>query len=246
MPARILIFTLLIFLGSAYAVPSFEQMKREQRVALVVANGDYENRPLSQASKSGAKVRAFLEASGFKVIYHEDIDRRAFAKALRTFSGAIRPNGVALFYYFGHGTSQNRKNYLIPLEHTIYDASHIRQRSIALDSIIKSMQKRQARLNIVILDTAYSDPFGDDFKSETPGLASIAPKKGFDFFLSLFPGRTAKQQSFTSHFIDAFADRGVTLEAGKAALFERRPEDLKPMILIDDTQPFFFRMPPAP
>ena len=238
-------FTIIlsVMVAGLYAATSLKQMQKESRVALVIANGGYDDAPLSYALNEASQMRKFLKQSGFEVIYAENADKRDMIKLLRKFSAAIKPNGVALFYYNGHAVQLERENHLVPLENGITHASHIPRSTIELNSVLKKMKNGDSRLNIVILDAAHPDPFGSTFKPEKIGLARQKAMKGFDFFISLRPGRTSRYRRFTPALLDVIRTKGISNAQSAAYLRDNTPEFAIPTALINPKESFYFNLP---
>ena len=238
-------FTLIlsVMVAGLYAATSLKHMQKESRVALVIANGDYDDSPLSYALREASQMRKFLKQSGFEVIYAENTDKREMIKLLRKFSAAIEPNGVALFYYNGHAVQLERNNYLLPLENGITHASHIPRSAIGVESILKKMKNGDSRLNIVVLDAAHPDPFGNTFKPEKIGLARQKAMERFDFFISLGPGRTSRYRRFTPALVEVIRTKGISNAQSAAYLRGNSPEFAIPTALINPQEAFYFNLP---
>src|SRR5258708_18278655 len=76
----------------------------DNRVALVVGNASYKA-ALSlknPANDAGAMAKA-LEDLGFEVVALTNGDRLSMVRALGEFARKLRPDGVGLFFYAGHG-----------------------------------------------------------------------------------------------------------------------------------------------
>ena len=150
-------------------------MQKEQRVALVIGNNEYEGiLPKLRNPVNDAKaIRGILEKRDFDVIYREDATRKEIRKALKIFYKKIEKGGVGLLYFSGHGIEVDGQNYLIPIDAELDAKSDAEFEAVAVNQITKRMQGAKNRLNIVILDACRNDPFA---KSITKGgLAKIEP-----------------------------------------------------------------------
>jgi hypothetical protein len=95
---------------------SVESMRTERRVALVIGNAGYAApADLKNPSKDARDIAQALRGLGFDVVLQTDADLRAMQRAVREFGAKLRPDGVALFYYAGHGVQVRGNNYLAPL-----------------------------------------------------------------------------------------------------------------------------------
>ena len=60
-------------------------------------------------------------------------------KAVEEFTDKIPVDGVALFYYAGHGAQVNGKNYLIPTSAAIDGGEDVKEKGLGLDSVFDLM-----------------------------------------------------------------------------------------------------------
>lgn len=186
MKKRFILFTLLF---SVYLFANDKVLSafnaQEQRVALVIGNGSYQE-PLSilhNTINDSRALRKILQQRGFTVLYQEDVNKRTFRYLLETFYKKLQRGGVGLLYFSGHGLEVNGGNYLIPTDAKIRVKSDIEFEAIALDRITKRMQSIKNRLNIVILDACRSDPF-----AKAVGVGGLAESRPIGLFLSYATG----------------------------------------------------------
>ena len=236
------VITLLLIALSVSAAPvTLEQMRKEPRIAMVVANGTYDKSPLSHADREGKRMRAFLEKAGFEVLYGENLDRRGFISLLREFTLKSEPGGVALFYYFGHAFQHGGKNYLLPLDATIMRPGDVRFQAIELDAVLGKLEKRANRTFIAVMETAFPNPPTGAFTPEKAGLAPITLEKS-SYFLSTRPGRTAANGELTRRFVQAMQTPGISLEQGKRYLDASSAPSRTPL-MHTGPEPFYFFLP---
>ncbi len=115
-----LIRILLVFCA-AVTMPALAQQKGtsgggEQRVALVIGNGQYKDSPLLNPVNDARAIAKALTASGFKVTVRENAGQKDMQLAMRDFGDALKNGGVGLFYYAGHGMQVKGRNFLIPVD----------------------------------------------------------------------------------------------------------------------------------
>ena len=167
---------LLIFIISFLQADTLlEVMKKENRVALVIGNNNYQ-RPwgnLYNPINDAKSIKQILEDRGFNVIYKENASRRGIRESLEDFYQKIKNGGIGLFYFAGHGIELNGKNYLIPIGAKCKKEIDVEFETIALNRIIKNMKDINNRLNIVILDACRNNPF---LRGGKGGLAKIEPR----------------------------------------------------------------------
>ena len=184
----LIIFLLLIgFFAQAddRAVRVSNKIEREQRVALVIGNNDYQGvlSKLRNPINDAMAIKKILQSRGFEVIYKEDSIKREMKSILKRFYEKIGAGGVGLFYFSGHGIEVDGQNYLIPIDAKIDEKSDAEFEAISLNKITKKMQNAKNRLNIVILDACRNDPF-----SRSVGTGGLAKAEPIGLFVSYSTG----------------------------------------------------------
>ena len=238
-------FILSIMILSVWATPTLKTMKKENRVAIVIGNSNYDDHELPSATTNSRKMKKFLEKNGFYVYYGENLDKRNFVRLLRKFNKRLRPKDIGLLYFSGHSVQTKGKNYLLPLDHGILDESMIVRKSISLNSIYSSMNDSYNRLNIVVLDTSFEEPFGSIFSTKKKGLATIKSAKAQVSFISNRSNSINNSFTFTNDFLTLAGKKGLELTALKNKLegLRKTHRQKRPQITIAKNQPFYFVLP---
>ncbi len=238
-------FILSIMIFSVWAAPTLKTMKKENRVAIVIGNSTYDDHELPSANTNARKMKKFLEKNDFYVYYGENLDKRNFVRLLRKFNKRLRPNDIGFLYFSGHSVQTKGKNYLLPLDHGILNESMIVRKSISLNSIYSSMNDSYNRLNIVVLDTSFEDPFGTIFIPEKKGLAPIKSAKAQVSFISNRANAINNSFTFTNDFLTLAQEKGLELTPMKRKLAALRQTHRQktPQISIAKNQPFYFVLP---
>jgi len=100
----------------------------EKRVALVVGNAAYA-RPgeglLSPCNDAQAIAGVLRDQLGFEVIEACNLNQLDLNSRVEEFVARIRPQGVALFFYAGHGVDVGGQNYLLPVGHAARSQSDV-------------------------------------------------------------------------------------------------------------------------
>ncbi|MEM7393337.1 MAG: SUMF1/EgtB/PvdO family nonheme iron enzyme [Verrucomicrobiota bacterium] len=156
-------------------------LSARDRVALLIANSAYSGHELPEAKARVEVLAKALEQAGFAVTVKENIEKD-FRRELEAFVPTCPNGGVSLLYFCGYGSRFDRK-----LSRTIEKPDGTKEkeyyyevdsgiRSIAsrdpyrLEDIVRVYQQRShARLNLLVLDCAYSDP------KAKPGYQGLAP-----------------------------------------------------------------------
>ncbi len=165
----------------------------ENRVALVIGNGEYASKPLRNARHDGELMARTLSDVGFEVVSVLDGDAAAMRTAITDFARRIAaPDTVALFYYAGHGVQADGENYLVPLGADITNMNEVALNAVALGDVLKTMARSESRLNIVILDACRDNPFAGTARAAAQGgLAPVVAPAGTIIGYATAPGQIA-------------------------------------------------------
>ena len=165
-----MVFCLVMCAGVASA--------QEQRVALVIGNGTYQNMgTLSNPANDAKAMAATLRRAGFDVIERKNATRREMIEAARAFAQRLSPGGVGLFFYAGHGIQARGANYLLPVDVALSVEDDLKYEAFDVQDIVNKLGDARVRLSIVILDACRDNPFAKSFGSR--GFGSIeAPPSG--------------------------------------------------------------------
>lgn len=179
-----------------------------RRYALVLANNSY--RPEIQRFVNGEtvleQVSAVLGKKGFETTGRFDLDARATRVEIEQFVQRLarEPDALGLFYFFGHGTQVDGKNYLLPGNS---ETSRIAEDQwVSLDrDVFPRFATQNAGGRILVLDCCRSSASTGQDKAGTMNQATAPP--GCLVTYSTGPGRTALNVNLKdrlSYFSDAF------------------------------------------
>ncbi|MGQ0564276.1 MAG: caspase family protein [Gemmobacter sp.] len=193
------------------------------KVALVIGNSAYAHTSaLPNAATDAADMAARLQGLGFDVHGGIDMDRQATLQAVDTFSRALSPDDLALFYYAGHGVQIGTENYIIPTDARAADEVSLTEASVRLQTILRTMELRADR-RIVILDACRNNPFAVAVASRSGGepargLAKVEAGVGSDIAFSTQPGNVAldgdgRNSPFTAALLTHIREPGLDIHA---------------------------------
>ena len=187
--------------------------QRQQRIALVIGNGSYREDPLANPVNDATDMAKVLRELGFEVILLKELDKRAMADAVEDFSRQLRPDGVGVFYYAGHGVQVNGENYLVPLRAQLNRQKDVEYDAYPLGKVLNVMEAAKTQVNIVIIDACRDNPFYRRWRS-TRGSTSVRglsevdlPPEGTIIAFSTAPGNFAedgqdqRNSPFTSNLL---------------------------------------------
>ena len=119
-------------------------------------------------------------------------------RAIDTFMGKIRTGSAALFYFNGYGIQAGRQTYLVPVNAQLWTEADVRRDGISIDTVLAEMQRKGAKVKIVILDAARRNPFERRFRSSAAGLAALDAPDGTLAIFSAAPGRVINESTGTN------------------------------------------------
>ena len=198
-------------------------MAHAGKVALVIGNSAYRNAgTLPNAATDAADMAERLAGLGFQVYGGVDLDRKATLEAVDTFSRAVKPEDLALFFYAGHGAQIGTENYIIPVDATASDEVTLTEASVRLNVVLRTMELRADR-RIVILDACRNNPFVEAVASRSGGdpprgLAKVEAGVGSFIAFSTQPGNVAldgdgRNSPFTTALLTHIGEAGLDIHA---------------------------------
>jgi formylglycine-generating enzyme required for sulfatase activity len=186
-----LLFWLCAMGTSAMLILSTGAQQRTARVALVIGNASYPDAstPLSTTIKDTRSLAEELRRSEFEVDVKENIGKEEMQRAIDAFAGKIRSGTAALFYFSGYGIQVARQTYLLPINAQIWSEADLRRDGFSVDGLLAEMNRRGAKVKIVIIDAARRNPFERRFRASAAGLAAIDAPEGTLAMYSAAPGK---------------------------------------------------------
>jgi formylglycine-generating enzyme required for sulfatase activity len=176
--ARLCVFLCLLAGAGAGAAAG------EPRFALLIGNQAYKDAvgPLKNPKNDIALVKAALLKVGFAepdITVISDADRVAMLEAFEAFAARVAragPDAVSFFYYSGHGAaSEQRDNYLIPVDVPELSAAGFWHRSVKLRELIDQLTAQApGAKHFVIFDACRNT-----LKLKDPATKALAQPKGF-------------------------------------------------------------------
>jgi uncharacterized caspase-like protein len=189
----------------------------ERRVALVIGNNDYPGAPLRNPLNDARDVAAALKAAGFEVLLRENVGLRSMAEAIRIFGDSMQQDGIAVFYFAGHGVQVKDRNYLLPVDADIQREDEIPYATLDVNQVLDKMDRARSRVNIVILDACRNNPFVRSFRGLGQGLAQMEAPIGTLIAYATAPGKVAldgngRNGIYTRHLLTNIGRPGLPIE----------------------------------
>ncbi|WP_428688618.1 caspase family protein [Roseibium sp.] len=159
-------------------LPDLSTLPDGKRVALIMGNSAYDNAPFLPNPKNDAvRLTDALKRLGFTVILGLDQSKVAMESTIRSYVRNIRDADVALFFYAGHAMQMNGKNYLIPIDAKLEDATAVDFETIELGTVLDYMNA-PGRLSIALLDACRDNPLSRRFARNFSASRSSAASRG--------------------------------------------------------------------
>jgi formylglycine-generating enzyme required for sulfatase activity len=214
-----LLFWLCLSVVSAVLTTSALPQQRAARVALVIGNDSYPDAstPLSTTLKDARTLAEEFRRSEFDVDLKENVGKEDMQRAVDAFLGKIRSGTVALFYFSGYGIQVARQTYLIPVNAQMWTEAEVRRDGVSVDALLAEMNRKGAKVKIIILDAARRNPFERRFRASAAGLAALDAPDGTLALYSAAPGKvindgTGANSLFVSELIKELRSPNLTAE----------------------------------
>lgn len=191
-------------LASVAALWSFSGVAMaEKRVALVVGNAAYQHvTKLANTRNDATAMAEALRQLNFDVILEMDLDSSSFVEKLKEFNRKTQGASAALFFYAGHASQYQDKNYLTPIDATEVKNQLDYRNHIELNEEVMDIMQSGTRL--VFLDACRDNPLDKPFKSRSTGSASRG--------LARLPG--TNRESYNGSYIAYATAPGQTAKDG--------------------------------
>lgn len=214
---RWLLSLLLLSCPFVLSVPVASGMTK---AALVIGNAEYEQSKLKNPTNDARDMANTLRGLGFDVIHITNADRRTMLNALEDFGNKMSKDGVAFFFYAGHGVQIKGINYLLPLKETFKTAVDAEASGIKADYVLAKMEEAGSPMNIVVLDACRDNPFARSLARNVggSGLAQMSSGGvGAYFSFATSPGKTAEDGEsgnglYTKHLLASLRQPGLNIE----------------------------------
>lgn len=185
----------------------------QNRVALVIGNGDYLSfTRLDNPTNDANDMAKTLDYIGFDVIKVLNASHEEMEDALEQFESKLTPNSMSVIFYAGHGVQSKGENYLIPVSANIEKERQLKSRAMSASGLLGVLDKNSNGTNLVILDACRDNPLAGTSRSGTRGLAKIRQEPANTMILyATQANATAADGSgrnglFTKHLLRAMRD----------------------------------------
>jgi hypothetical protein len=130
------------------------------RKALVIGNDQYTHvSKLNNAAADAEAMAKSLEAVGYRVTKHVNLDERRFKQVLRDFRQNVQGGDEVLFFFAGHGVQLGNANYLLPIDIRSDGEDQVKDESILLQRILDEFDEKKAKFTLAVIDACRDNPF---------------------------------------------------------------------------------------
>lgn len=160
------------------------------RVALVIGVSKYSNPDIPSLANPASDARMIAEtltSAGFQVDLKVDPTRAQVLDAMAKFEPKAKASDAAVIYYAGHGVEIQGKNYLVPADAKLGNATAFAASAVNTLSLRRTVLGAR-RLRLVILDACRNNPVGEGkglAREEGEGIADMV------VLMAAAPGQTA-------------------------------------------------------
>ena len=199
----------------------------QKRLALVLGNGDYENSTkLPNPENDARAVAKMLKDLGFEVLAGYDLDRNGMESIIRKFARRASEVDLTLFFYAGHGMQVGRRNFLVPIDAKLQEATAVDFELLDVQQTVVKYMGGGSKLGIVLLDACRDNPLSRSFArtfsrtrsgTVSVGLAEMQNHGGLLFGFATAPGDVAadgegKHSPFTEGLLKHLAVPGLEIQ----------------------------------
>lgn len=188
-----------------------------KRIALVIGNFDYKNRPLKNPKADAEDMRDFLRDANFEIIFLENASLLEMQEGFAKFNEKLKSSDVGLIYYSGHGIEHKGRNYLLPVNFGIVNEDEIPRQSLDISTVVDKVSKAERKVNIFIIDACRSSFIATKSRSISQGLQKMDGVKGTILAFSTAPGSVAedgngRNSPYTKHLLRSMSTPGRKIE----------------------------------
>ena len=214
----------LLIAGCAllYALIGTANAQSEPRIALIIANSDYDTTgwDLANPARDATLISTALRQVGFEVQTVMDASRAEMELAFKTYGDRLAsagPQATGFFFYAGHGVQSEGLNYLVPTDARAYSEADVWAQAPRLENLFRHLRRAGNIRNFVVLDACRNNPLLSSTRDLTSGLANMTEANGTLIAYATAPGAVAEDGEGNSPYSLALAELitrpGVSVES---------------------------------
>ena len=169
-----------------------EPVTYANRKALVIGNDLYTHVPkLNNAGADADAMAKSLEAVGYKVFKHLNLNEKKFKQAVRDFRQNLTGGDEVLFFYAGHGVQLGNANYLLPIDVQGDQEEQVRDDAILLQKVLDDLEEKKTKFALAVIDACRDNPFKS--KGRAIGGRGLAPTSAATGQMIMFSAGSGQQ-----------------------------------------------------
>lgn len=169
-----------------------EPVTYANRKALVIGNDLYKHVPkLNNAGADADAMAKALEAVGYKVYKHLNLDEKRFKQAVRDFRQNLTGGDEVLFFYAGHGVQLGNANYLLPIDVQGDQEDQVKDDAILLQKVLDDLEEKKTKFALAVIDACRDNPFKG--KGRAIGGRGLAPTSAATGQMIMFSAGSGQQ-----------------------------------------------------
>jgi uncharacterized caspase-like protein len=233
--------------------------RTQDRMALVIGNGDYRQGALKNARNDARAMAQALRATGFDVTHIENVRRDDLIEAFRDFTSRSRQAQTRLVYYAGHGAQLEGQNFVLPVDVSFSNPNEFTARAANLSEVIERLGRNASGVNIVIVDACRDVPLQVTARVRAApvagGFAPSQPPAGTFVAYATAAGAVARDGTtdanspYTKHLVAQLSVPGLPIEQVfkrvRAAVIADTNGEQKPWEISNLTGDFCFKAGPG-
>lgn len=149
-------------------------MPHRSRHALLIGNDAYADSPLRNPVNDARAVASELRRLGFETTLRTDVTKRALDEAVRGFVPTLRPDGIVVVFFAGHGLQHEGVSYLLPIDAAIDREFEIPYEAYPAQRLVDSVAGSGVRLSIIVLDACRANAVRVARAARADGLAPLS------------------------------------------------------------------------
>jgi uncharacterized caspase-like protein len=169
----------IVLFSIFYMFLTADAARADQRVALVIGNGAYQNvHQLPNPPISAKAMADLLRKAGFDVIEATDLKRKEMTDRLVEFGKKAEGADLAVLYYSGHAIAINGTEYLLPVDANIKSEMDIKLGGAINVDVALDQTMSEAKVKLAFLDASRDNPFAATIPAATTASHSVSIKTG--------------------------------------------------------------------
>ena len=161
MPGLLTPLAIICMMGPPDSGAAVFQPGYSSSYALVVGINTYNHWPnLEYAAKDAAEIAAVLKQKGFRVftLTNQEATRQNILRQLETIRKSVEPNSRVVFYFAGHGQTEDlpggrERGYIVPADADAYDWEGT---MLPMDQLNRTIKLFKAKHVLLAFDSCYS------------------------------------------------------------------------------------------